>query len=151
MAAAHRHATFAKGQAEKAKICSWCPAFKSFLFSHARQRRAVAALARTGDLRRDRFSGRRKKWLLPHQTRWLSCDLPRFTGRATKGLACVNRSGTHERAADNRAALRTALALALILFGLFLVWRFVAGIASAVLVLLMGLFLAVALSGPVEG
>jgi predicted PurR-regulated permease PerM len=50
----------------------------------------------------------------------------------------------------NRAALRTALALALILFGLFLVWRFVAGIASAVLVLLMGLFLAVALSGPVE-
>src|SRR5215217_1743629 len=51
----------------------------------------------------------------------------------------------------NRAALRTALALALILFGLFLVWRFVAGIASAVLVLLMGLFLAVALSGPVEG
>src|SRR5215213_7582848 len=100
MAAAHRHATFAKGQAEKAKICSWCPAFKSFLFSHARQRRAVAALARTGDLRRDRFSGRRKKWLLPHQTRWLSCDLPRFTGRATKGLACVNRSGTHERATN---------------------------------------------------
>jgi len=50
----------------------------------------------------------------------------------------------------NRAIVRTALALALILFGLFLVWRFVAGITSAVLVVLMGLFLAVALSGPVE-
>ena len=50
----------------------------------------------------------------------------------------------------NRGLLRTVLTLALVLFALFLVWRFVAGIASAVLVLLMGLFLAVALSGPVE-
>lgn len=48
----------------------------------------------------------------------------------------------------SRDLLRATLALAL--FGLFLAWRFVAGIASAVLVLLMGLFLAVALSGPVE-
>ncbi len=46
--------------------------------------------------------------------------------------------------------LRAALALALALFGLLLVWRFLVGIATAVLVLLVGLLLAVALSGPVE-
>ena len=46
--------------------------------------------------------------------------------------------------------LRAALALAIALFGLFLAWRFLAGIATAVLVLLVGLLLAVALSGPVE-
>lgn len=50
----------------------------------------------------------------------------------------------------NRGLLRTVLTLALVLFALFLVWRLVVGIALAVLVLLMGLFLAVALSGPVE-
>ncbi len=50
----------------------------------------------------------------------------------------------------DRGLLRAALALALALFGLFLVWRFLAGIATAVLVLLVGLLLAVALSGPVE-
>lgn len=50
----------------------------------------------------------------------------------------------------NRGLLRAALALALALFGLFLVWQFLAGIATAVLVLLVGLLLAVALSGPVE-
>lgn len=50
----------------------------------------------------------------------------------------------------NRGLLRAALALALALFGLLLVWRFLAGIATAVLVLLVGLLLAVALSGPVE-
>ena len=50
----------------------------------------------------------------------------------------------------NRGLLRAALALALTLFVLFLAWRFLAGIATAVLVLLVGLLLAVALSGPVE-
>ncbi len=50
----------------------------------------------------------------------------------------------------NRGLLRAALALTLALFGLFLVWRFLAGIATAVLILLVGLLLAVALSGPVE-
>lgn len=49
-----------------------------------------------------------------------------------------------------RAALALAVALALLLFGLFLAYRFVAGVAEAVLVLLVGLLLAVALSGPVE-
>lgn len=48
----------------------------------------------------------------------------------------------------DRGLLRAALALAL--FGLLLVWRFLAGIATAVLILLVGLLLAVALSGPVE-
>lgn len=48
----------------------------------------------------------------------------------------------------DRGLLRAALALAL--FGLLLLWRFLAGIATAVLVLLVGLLLAVALSGPVE-
>ena len=47
---------------------------------------------------------------------------------------------------SDRGLLRAALALALALFGLFLVWRFLAGIATAVLVLLVGLLLAVALS-----
>ncbi len=50
----------------------------------------------------------------------------------------------------NRGLLRAALALALAVFGLFLVWQFLAGIVTAVLVLLVGLLLAVALSGPVE-
>lgn len=50
----------------------------------------------------------------------------------------------------NRGLLRAALALSLALFGLFLAWRFLAGIATAVLVLLVGLLLAAALSGPVE-
>ncbi len=40
--------------------------------------------------------------------------------------------------------------LALVVFGLFLAWRFVSGIATAALVLLVSLLLAVALSGPVE-
>jgi predicted PurR-regulated permease PerM len=46
--------------------------------------------------------------------------------------------------------LRAVLAFALALFGLFLIWRFLAGIATAILVLLVGILLAVALSGPVE-
>lgn len=48
--------------------------------------------------------------------------------------------------ADGRGLLRVAL----VIFALFLAYRFLAGIAAAVLVLLVGLFLAVALSGPVE-
>ncbi|MDP8973274.1 MAG: AI-2E family transporter [Actinomycetota bacterium] len=50
----------------------------------------------------------------------------------------------------DRGLLHAALALALALFALFLAWHFLAGIATAVLVLLVGLLLAVALSGPVE-
>jgi len=61
--------------------CNWCPAFKSFLFSHTSKRRAVAALARTGDHECNRLLARRKKLPLPHQTRWLNCDQLRFTGR----------------------------------------------------------------------
>lgn len=49
-----------------------------------------------------------------------------------------------------RAALALAISLALLLFGLLVAYRFVAGIAEAVLVLLASLLLAVALSGPVE-
>jgi predicted PurR-regulated permease PerM len=47
-------------------------------------------------------------------------------------------------------AYRELLRAALVIFGLLLAWRFLSGIATAVLVLLMGLLLAVALSGPVE-
>lgn len=50
----------------------------------------------------------------------------------------------------NRGLLRAALALALALSGLSLIRSFLADIATAALVLLMGLLLAVALSGPVE-
>jgi predicted PurR-regulated permease PerM len=50
----------------------------------------------------------------------------------------------------DRGLLRAALALALALFGLFVTSQFIAGTATAVLVLLVGLLLAVALSGPVE-
>ena len=50
------------------------------------------------------------------------------------------------RSNTDRNLLRTAL----VIFGLFLAWRFVAEIATAVLLLLVGLLLAVALSGPVE-
>jgi predicted PurR-regulated permease PerM len=50
--------------------------------------------------------------------------------------------------ATNRGLLRAALAL--VLFGLFLVWYSLVGIVTAALVLLVGLLLAVALSGPVE-
>lgn len=45
---------------------------------------------------------------------------------------------------------RGFLQAALVLFALFLVWRFLAGIATVALVLLTGLLLAVALSEPVE-
>ncbi len=63
--------------------------------------------------------------------------------------------GWRERQAGNvaltdRGLLRAVLALAVALFGLFLIWRFLAVIASAVLVLLVALLFAVALSGPVE-
>ncbi len=51
-----------------------------------------------------------------------------------------------KRTFTSRDLLRTAL----VLFGLFLAWRFVVGIATAVLLLLLGLLLAVALSWPVE-
>ena len=50
------------------------------------------------------------------------------------GLFSVNGHVT------DRGLLRAALALALALFGLFLAWRFLAGIATAVLVLLVGYF-----------
>ncbi len=50
----------------------------------------------------------------------------------------------------SRGFLRAGLTLALVVFGLFLAWRFVSGIATAALVLLVSLLLAVALSGPVE-
>ncbi len=50
----------------------------------------------------------------------------------------------------DRGLLRAALTLALALSGLFLVWSFLAGVATTVLVLLVGLLLAAALSGPVE-
>ncbi len=50
----------------------------------------------------------------------------------------------------SRGFLRAGMTLALVVFGLFLAWRFVAGIATAALVLLVSLLLAVALSGPVE-
>ncbi len=46
--------------------------------------------------------------------------------------------------------LRTLLWAGVLLFGLFLLWRFLAGVASAVLLLLLGVLLGVALSAPVE-
>lgn len=52
--------------------------------------------------------------------------------------------------ATNRGLLRAALALALTLFVLLLAWRFLAGIATAALVIAVAVLLAVALSGPVE-
>src|SRR5829696_9727657 len=45
---------------------------------------------------------------------------------------------------------RDILRVGLLVFGLFLVWRFLAGIVTTVLWLSTGLLLAVALSGPVE-
>lgn len=45
---------------------------------------------------------------------------------------------------------RGFLQAALVLFALFLIWRFLTGIVTVALVLLTGLLLAVALSGPVE-
>jgi predicted PurR-regulated permease PerM len=50
----------------------------------------------------------------------------------------------------NRGLPRAALALALALFGLFLLWRFLATVATSVLFLVVGVLLAVVLSGPVE-
>ncbi|MEJ7872271.1 MAG: AI-2E family transporter [Rubrobacteraceae bacterium] len=54
------------------------------------------------------------------------------------------------RTVTNGGLLRAALALALALFGLFVVWRFLADIVTVALVLAVALLLAVALSGPVE-
>jgi predicted PurR-regulated permease PerM len=53
-------------------------------------------------------------------------------------------------ALTDHGLLRAVLTFALALFGLFLIWRFLAGIATAILVLLVGILLAVTLSGPVE-
>jgi predicted PurR-regulated permease PerM len=50
----------------------------------------------------------------------------------------------------NRGFLHAALVSVVLLFALFLVWRFLAGVASAVLLLLVGVLLGVALSAPVE-
>lgn len=62
-----------------------------------------------------------------------------------------------ERGADpidwNRAArglFQMLLWAGVVLFGLFLLWRFLTGVASAVLLLLLGVLLAVVLSAPVE-
>lgn len=54
------------------------------------------------------------------------------------------------RSLTYRELLRVALVSIVLLFGLFLMWRFMAGVATAILMLLAGLLLAVALSGPVE-
>jgi len=51
---------------------------------------------------------------------------------------------------QERNLLRTLLWAGVLLFGLFLLWRFLAGVASAVLLLLLGVLLGVALSAPVE-
>jgi predicted PurR-regulated permease PerM len=74
----------------------------------------------------------------------ISCVRGPDIGTQKREVYPVNGSVT------DRGILRAALALALGLFVLFLAWRFLAGIATAVLVLLVGLLLAVALSGPVE-
>jgi len=60
------------------------------------------------------------------------------------------QAGGRGREVKRTFASRDLLRTALVLFGLFLAWRFVVGIATAVLVLLVGLLLAVALSWPVE-
>jgi len=52
--------------------------------------------------------------------------------------------------ADDSHTTRELLRVGLLVFGLFLVWRFLAGIVTTVLLLSTGLLLAVALSGPVE-
>lgn len=51
---------------------------------------------------------------------------------------------------QERSLLRTLLWAGVLLFGLFLLWRFLAGVASVVLLLLLGVLLSVALSAPVE-
>jgi predicted PurR-regulated permease PerM len=51
---------------------------------------------------------------------------------------------------DDSHTTRELLRVGLLVFGLFLVWRFLAGIVTTVLLLSTGLLLAVALSGPVE-
>lgn len=64
---------------------------------------------------------------------------------------------SHERKAEpvngnrtDRGLLRTLVWAGVVLLGLFLLWRFLAGVAAAVLLLLLGVLLAVALSAPVE-
>src|SRR5918998_2816262 len=51
---------------------------------------------------------------------------------------------------NGRLASRDLLRVGAVLFGLFLVWRFLAEIAATALLLATGLLLAIALSGPVE-
>lgn len=63
---------------------------------------------------------------------------PVFTG------GIVHRSMS--RSLTDRGLLRAAL----VVFGLFLAWRFLAGIATIVLLLSTGILLAVALSAPIE-
>lgn len=55
-----------------------------------------------------------------------------------------------EKTTFNRDLLRTLVWAGLVLFGVFLGWRFLAGVASVVLLILFGVLLAVILSAPVE-
>ncbi len=67
-------------------------------------------------------------------------------GPQETGFAVVERRRAVRRTHGCGELLRTML----ILLGFLLAWRFLSGIVTVVLVLLMGLLLAVALSGPVE-
>lgn len=60
------------------------------------------------------------------------------------------KDGLMDGPLTNRGLVRVAVALAVALVGLFLFWRFLIGIAETALVLLVGVLLAVVLSGPVE-
>lgn len=51
---------------------------------------------------------------------------------------------------SERGLRRSLLLVAVVSFGLFLAWQFLAGLATVVLLLLLGVLLAVALSAPVE-
>ena len=55
-----------------------------------------------------------------------------------------------ENNSTQRGLLRTLVWAGVIIFSLVLAWRFLAGVASAVLLLLLGVLLGVALSAPVE-
>ncbi len=51
---------------------------------------------------------------------------------------------------SERGLLRTLVRASLVLLAAFLVWRFFAGIATVLLLLLVGVLMAVVLSAPVE-
>ncbi len=75
---------------------------------------------------------------------------PALCGPLRSGVKVLYERKHINGSLTERGLRRSLLLVAMVVFGLFVVWRFLAGVATVVLLLLLGVLLAVALSAPVE-